>query len=222
MTNKKIAVILSGCGSLDGAEISESVITLLELDKNNVQYNIFAPDIEFIAIDHLTTSASGKNRNVLVEAARIARGKIKTIEKLNHKEYDALILPGGFGVAKNFSNIANDAQEKKILNSIEQIILAFWQHSKPIGAICIAPALVTLALKNKTQVNVTLGDKTNSKMIENFGGYHTECNTEEVNIDKENKIYSCSAYMREDRISKVAKGIEKLVKEILKELISDN
>jgi enhancing lycopene biosynthesis protein 2 len=216
MKNKEVAVILSGCGHMDGAEIRESVIVLLELDKHGARSHIFAPGTEFVAINHLTGQSSGENRNALIEAARIARGEVRPIEELDEQRYDALILPGGFGVAKNLSNIANEAQEKKATKFVQEKILAFWQSKKPIGAICIAPALVTLALKEQTRVNVTLGDKNNRGMIENLGGSYSECSTDDLIIDKQNKICSCSAYMRGDAgLYEVAEGIRKVVEAVL-------
>ena len=217
MKNKEVAVILSGCGHMDGTEIRESVIALLELDKHGAKSHIFAPDIEFITINHLNERSSSERRNALVEAARIARGKVRPIEELDEQRYDALVLPGGFGVAKNLSNIATEEKEKKAMESVQRAILAFWQNKKPIGAICIAPALVALALKDEARVNVTLGDRNNSEMIENLGGSHAECSTDDLIIDKQNKICSCSAYMRGDAsLSDVAEGIRKVVGAVLK------
>ena len=102
--SKKIAVILSGCGVYDGAEVHESVITLLRLDQRGAQVQCFAPDIpQLHVVNHLTGEEMPESRNVLVESARIARGEVKDIKQANAEEFDALIVPGGFGAAKNLS-----------------------------------------------------------------------------------------------------------------------
>ena len=105
--SKKIAVILSGCGVYDGAEIHESVITLLRLDQRGAQVECFAPDVaQLHVINHLPGEEMPESRNVLVESARIARGAVKDIGQANAADFDALIVPGGFGAAKNLSNFA--------------------------------------------------------------------------------------------------------------------
>lgn len=212
---KKIALILAGCGHLDGAEIREAVITLLSIDKNNAESHIFAPNIEQMhVVNHLTGEAKAEKRNVLVEAARIARGQIKDLNELNAKDYDALILPGGYGAAKNFADIAIKGKEANfILPEYKKIITDFIDQKKPIGAICISPAVLTLALRGKIKPTVTIGEE--NDMISSLGGVHKSCATNDIIIDTEHKIVSCSAYMREDKISAVAEGIEKLVTKVI-------
>lgn len=215
----KVAVILSGCGYLDGAEIRESVLTLYALEKQDIKYEIFAPDIkQYHVVNHLTGQENiGQTRNVLEEASRIARGKISTITKLNSSDFDALVIPGGFGIAKNFSDIAlaSDLTMAEAVTSIKEVILSFYDTGKPIVAICIAPALVALALRdraasldNESKPHLTLGEASNSHLVEASNCLYVSCDTEEYCFDERHKLISCSAYMRDDSLLNVASGIE--------------
>ena len=144
----KVSVVISGCGSLDGAEIFETVFTLLELDKNNADVKIFAPNKnQRYVINHLTREEMPEERNILVESARIARGKIQSLSKLYVKDFDALILPGGSGAAINLSDLALKNEHGKVIKELKEIIVQFYKLSKPIGAICISPAILALSLK---------------------------------------------------------------------------
>ena len=154
----KVAVVISGCGFLDGAEIFETVFTLLELDRNNADVKIFAPDEnQHYVINHLTGEEMPEERNILVESARIARGRIQPLNKLNAKDFDALILPGGSGVVVNLSDLAFKNENGKVINGLQDIIVQFYKASKPIGAICISPAILALALKEYGKIKITLG-----------------------------------------------------------------
>ena len=213
---KKIAVILSGCGYLDGAEIREAVISLLAIERNNAQYDAFAPDInQMHVVNHLNgKEESGQSRNVLVESARIMRGKVSDIKNLDVDKYDALVLPGGFGVAKNLSDLAIKGSEAQVNEDFKRITNEFIKQQKPIGAICISPAVLVAALKDQTSANVTIGDD-GDNLIQALGGNHIKCATDEIAIDEKNKIISCSAYMRDDTIKNVASGIEKLIAKVI-------
>lgn len=215
MTN--VAVILSGCGHLDGAEIRESVLTLLYLDQQDANVSIFAPDIsQMHVVNHLVGEETNETRNVLVEAARIARGDIQPLRDANASNFDALILPGGFGAAKNLSDFAVKGKDCTVLPAIEALIRAFYTQKKPIGAICIAPAVLAATLGKDTQPTVTIGeDKDTATAIESLGGAHKDCATSGYVLDSNNRLATCSAYMRNDRISEVAQGIEKVVKAVL-------
>lgn len=211
---KKIAVILAGCGHQDGSEIREAVITLLELDKHDVKLQIFAPDSEqYDVINHLNGKVMNESRNILVEAARIARGDIKPLDELNSKDFNALILPGGYGAAKNLANIAQKGTDGQTIPVLKNIILNFLKEQKPIGAICIAPALVAQAVKNHYKVKLTLGEK--NDLLDSFNADQEICATELITVDEKNKIITTPAYMRNDRLSKIAKGIEKLVSKVV-------
>jgi enhancing lycopene biosynthesis protein 2 len=219
--SKKVAVILAGCGYLDGAEIRESVLSLLYLDENNADVKIFAPDKDqHHVINHLNgEEVANETRNVLIESARIARGDISPLSDLNASDFDALILPGGFGVAKNCSTLAFDGADMNIDEEYKKAINDFYDDKKPIGAICISPAILVASLKAKTKTKVTVGEEENNDLIESLGGTHTAKRTDDIEIDNDNNIVSTSAYMRDDaRISDVSKGIENLVKEILERI----
>jgi len=216
MSDLSIAVILSGSGYLDGAEIREAVLTLLSLDQHNARVSLFAPNItQHHVMNHLTNQESDESRNVLVEAARIARGDIKPLDVLNEKTFDALVIPGGFGVAKNLSNLAFKGADSQAISEFSDIVKAFHTAKKPIGAICIAPAVIASIL-GEHQPTLTIGDDEGTAgAIAAMGGTHTPCDTNNIVIDEKNHIVSCSAYMREDSISNVAAGIDKLVTRVL-------
>lgn len=211
----KAAVVLSGCGHLDGSEISEAVITLLELDKAKANVQIFAPDInQSDVVNHITGETMEGERNVLVESARIARGKIKDLKEANADDFDALILPGGYGAAKNLSNLASKGADLSINENFKNLILSFLEQKKPIGAICISPAVLVAAVRDKVKPTVTVGDDPDN-LITTLGGNHKKCVVSEAAVDEENNLVSCPAYMMEEPLVDIAKGIEKLVKQVL-------
>lgn len=212
----KVAVILSGCGYLDGAEIRESVLALLYLDERGADVTLFAPDTnQRHVINHLTQQETGETRNVLVESARIARSQIHDLKKLNANDFDALIIPGGFGVAKNLSDLASKGQDATVLPDFANAIKAFHTQQKPIGAICIAPAVLSLALKN-SGAKLTIGDdESTAAIIGAAGCSHVNAESAEAVWDDKNRIASCSAYMREDRIAEIAKGIKAVIDHVI-------
>jgi len=214
-TKKQTAVILSGCGVYDGAEIHESVLTLLAIAKNNADYTIFAPDIEqHHVINHLKGEETNEKRNVLIEASRIARGNIKALSEYNPKAFDALFLPGGFGVAKNLSSFAFEGANCKVDPETEQAIIETYKAQKPIGALCISPVVIAKILDN---VIVTIGqDKETAEAIEQMGSKHSTTNHGEVVIDKTNKIATTPCYMLDANIIQIAEGAENIVKAVLK------
>lgn len=212
----RVAVILAGCGYLDGAEIRESVLSLLYLDQLGAEAVCFAPDIEqYHVIDHMEKVPMAPARNVLQEAARIARSDIRPLSALQVVDYDALLLPGGFGVAKNLSSLAFDGVTATVMQAYSDIIHAFYNARKPIGAICIAPAVLSLVLRDKG-ISLTIGeDEATAGVIHASGNVHVAAATDTVVIDANHRIASCSAYMREDRIAAVADGIEKCVRAVV-------
>jgi enhancing lycopene biosynthesis protein 2 len=216
---KNIAVILSGCGFLDGAEIRESVLTLLALDDSNIKnkVEIFAPNIEqHHTVNHLNQEESSSNRNVLEESARIARGEIKDLATADASKFDAVILPGGFGVAKNLSDFAFKGSNGVMNKETSDFLLRMYENKKPIGAICISPAVITLALGDKG-INVTIGnDEGTATELEKTGAKHHNTDVTEFHIDQKNKIVSTAAYMYGDaRIADVYKGISGCVNTVL-------
>jgi len=211
---KKVGVLLSGCGVFDGAEIHESVLTLLFLDKAGAEAICMAPDTEFEVVNHLTQTSGGK-RNVLTESARIARGNIRNLKDVKASEMDALILPGGFGAAKNLSDFAVKGPEATVQPDVKRILEEMLSAGKPVGAICIAPATVAKALADK-KPEVTIGtDAGTAAAIEKTGAKHKSCSVDMIHIDQKNKIVTTPAYMLGPGIKDVAVGIEKLVNQVL-------
>lgn len=192
---KKVAVILSGCGFLDGAEITEAISTLIAIGQNGAEYKVFAPDKEVAETNHLTQKATGHNRNVLQESARIARGEIEPLGKLKGQDFDALAFPGGFGAALHLCNFAEKGSSGEIDPQVLRIVKEFHGSGKPIAAICIAPAIMALAL-GKTGVNVTIGeDQGTASELEKTGAKHQNCAVEKFVVDQSNKIITTPAYM---------------------------
>ncbi|NJL58439.1 MAG: isoprenoid biosynthesis glyoxalase ElbB [Desulfobacteraceae bacterium] len=212
---KRVGVLLSGCGVFDGAEIHESVLTLLFLNKAGAEIVCMAPDMEFDAVNHLTQKPSGEKRNVLTESARIARGNIRNLKDVKASDMDALILPGGFGAAKNLSDFAVKGPEATVQPEVRRILSEMLSAKKPIGAICIAPATVAKALADK-KPEVTIGtDAGTAAAIEKTGAKHKSCSVDMICIDNSNKIVTTPAYMLGPEIKDVAVGIEKLVNQIV-------
>jgi len=213
--SKKIAVILSGCGVYDGAEIHESVITLLRLDQRGAQVECFAPDVaQLHVINHLTGEEMPESRNVLVESARIARGAVKDIGQANAADFDALIVPGGFGAAKNLSNFAVEGAGCSINPQVLALAEAFAEAGKPVGLICISPALA--AKIYGPGVTCTIGnDAETAGAVSKMGATHQECEVTEIVEDKARKLVSTPAYMLARSISEAASGINKMVDRVL-------
>ena len=211
---KKIAVILSGCGHLDGTEINEAVFTILAINKFNAEARIFAPNIEQSdVINHLDNTVINQKRNIFIESSRIARGNINTLDKLKVKDFDALVTPGGFGVAKNLSNITSSDQNFQVISPLKELIISFFHHKKPIGAICIAPALIACALHNITTLTITLGNK--NKLLDKINANQVICDASNIVIDKKNKVISTPAFMTDENIHNIYLGIEKLIAQLL-------
>lgn len=213
---KKVGVLLSGCGVYDGVEIHEAVITLYSLEKSGASVISMAPDIEqYNVVNHLTGAASDEKRNVLAESARVTRGDVRDLKTVSAEELDALIIPGGFGAAKNLSNFAVKGKDCEPIPDAAKLITEMADAGKPIGAICISPALVTRVLAER-RPEVTIGsDHETAEAIEAMGGVHKACRVEQIHVDEKNKIVTTPAYMLGPGIKDVAAGIEKLVAKVL-------
>ena len=215
----KVGVILSGCGVYDGSEIHEAVITLLALDRAGAEVVCMAPDMpQMHVINHLTGEVvSGELRNVLEESARIARGKIKDIKDVKAADLDALMLPGGFGAAKNLSDFADDGADCSVNPEVERLVKEIVAAKKPLAAVCIAPAVVAKVLGDeKIKAKLTIGtDEGTAKALEAMGAEHIACPVREFVVDREHKIITSPAYMLAGRISEAAEGIEKTVRTLL-------
>lgn len=221
MTQKKVAVILSGCGVYDGAEIHESVITLLRLDQRGAHAQCFAPNVaQMHVINHLTGEQMPESRNVLVESARIARGEVKDIREANVEDFDALIVPGGFGAAKNLSDFAVKGAECTVQPDVLALAEAFAEASKPVGLMCISPAMA--AKIYGPGVICTIGnDADTAAAVDKMGATHQECDVSDIVEDKARKLVSTPAYMLAQSISEAASGINKMVDRVL-ELTHEN
>ncbi len=211
----KVAVVLSGCGVYDGSEIHESVITLTALAKANISYQCLAPNIlQTKVVNHLTqTDMPDEKRNILVEAARIARGNIIDIAKANPNDYAAVIFPGGFGAAINLSDFAVKGSACTVQGDVLHFAQTFASTKKPMGFICIAPNLIPKIYGNG--VKLTIGnDVATAQQLTEMGAEHINCGVNAVVIDEQHQVISTPAYMLAQNPGEVASGIEKLVAEI--------
>jgi enhancing lycopene biosynthesis protein 2 len=210
---KKIGVILSGCGVRDGSEIHEAVLTLLAIDRNGAKAVCLAPDMELNEVNHLSMQETGAKRNVLVEAARIARGEISDVKGIKAADLDAIVLPGGFGAAKNLCNFASQGAQGSVQPDVLRLVREMAAAKKPICAICIAPTLLALALGKDLSPQLTVGnDQGTAQAIAATGSKHVECGVRDFVVDRENLVVSTPAYMLAGRISEAADGIEKAIK----------
>jgi len=211
---KKFAVVLSGCGVFDGAEIHEATLTMLAIKKQGAQYEIFAPDIsQHHVINHITGEEMDEIRNVLTESARIARGQIKDLKLYDPNNFDALIFPGGFGAAKNLCDFAFNGADCTVNSDVEKAILKTAGKNKPIGALCISPVIFA---KIFGDVEVTIGqDAGTAEAVEKLGATHVKTNHGEVIIDEKNNLYTTPCYMLDANILEIAKGASNIVKAML-------
>ncbi|WP_340615954.1 isoprenoid biosynthesis glyoxalase ElbB [Xenorhabdus entomophaga] len=212
---KSIAVILSGCGVYDGSEIHESVLTMLSLSRLGAEVSFFSPDeVQHHVINHLNGEEKKESRHVMEESARITRGNIQPLSQVDINELDALIIPGGFGAAKNLCNFAFKGSDCEINKELLSIIQGMHQQGKPMGFMCISPVMVPKILGKP--IKVTIGnDPETAAQIEKMGGIHVECPVDGIVVDFENKIVTTPAYMLAESLSQAEKGIDKLVRKIL-------
>ncbi len=214
---KKFAIILSGCGVYDGAEIHEAVMTMYAVMKNGAEYQVFAPDIvQHHVVNHMTGAEMSEIRNVLVESARIARGKIQPLAKLDMRDYDALIFPGGFGAAKNLCSFAFKGADCEVHPQVAKVIREAVSLRKPIGALCISPVILAKVLGD---VELTIGDdKGTAAAVEKMGAKHKTTTHGQVVIDSRLKIFTTPCYMLEATILQIAEGADNIVEAMIKEM----
>lgn len=214
---KKFAVILSGCGVFDGAEIHEATLSMLAIMMQGGTYQVFAPDIkQHHVINHITGEEMDEERNVLIESARIARGNIKPLSSFKAEEFDALLIPGGFGAAKNLSDFAFKGAEAGVHIQVKDAIQEMHRMGKPIGALCISPALIALTLDN---IDLTIGnDKATVEALEALNAHHLETSHGEVVHDKEDNIFTTPCYMLDANIVDIAIGAENIVKAMMESM----
>ncbi len=211
---KKIAVVLAGNGVFDGSEIHEATLTLLAIDQKGAEYQCFAPDVnQAHVVNHITGEEMAETRNVLIEAARIARGNIKALSEYNAANYDAIVFPGGFGAAKNLCTFAFDGPECKVNRDVENAIRNTVVAEKPVGALCISPALIAKVLGD---VRVTIGqDQETADSIETLGATHVKTSHGEIVYDEKYKVITTPCYMLEASISQIATGANNVIGKIL-------
>ena len=212
----QVAVILSGSGFLDGSELHEAVLTLLALDLRDIEYQCMAPNMEqHHVVNHLTEQeVTQESRNVLVESARIARGDIIDLSEAQPQDYDACIIPGGYGAAKNLCTFANDGEQMSINKEVTRFIEGMVKQKKPVGFWCIAPAMIAKFYPKGT--HMTLGtDQGMADTMTSLGCHHVECSVEDIVVDEANKVVTTPAYLLAQRISEAYKGIDKAVEKVL-------
>lgn len=218
MSDKKVAVVLAGCGVYDGSEIYESTLVMLALDQAGVSYQCMAPNIEQMhVINHLTGEEMPESRNVLVEAARLARGEVIDLAEAKPEDYAGIIFPGGFGVAKNLSNFAVAGAEMMLDPVVAQFARAVHDKNKVIGLVCIAPTMAPLLFGEGTKCTIG-NDADTAAAINAMGGTHQECTVDACVIDEAKNIVTTPAYMLAGRISEAAAGINQLVAAVIKRL----
>lgn len=212
----RVAVVLSGCGFKDGAEIHESVLTLLYLDQAGAKVECFAPDrAQAQVVQHINDEVQSESRNVLAESGRIARGEIRDVREANIDDFDAVILPGGLGAASNLCTFATEGAGATVDEGVAALLRGAHAAGKPIGAICIAPAVVAIALGSESPM-LTIGDDAGtSTLLEELGARHVDCTVDACVVDPENKIVTTPAYMLGPTIQHIARGIERLVQAVL-------
>lgn len=213
---KKIAVILAGCGRMDGSEIHESVLTLLSIQQAGASYQCFSLDLpQHQVVNHLNNEATTEKRNMLEESARIARGDVLNLEQININDYDALIIPGGNGIAANLFTLAQEGGEYKVNETVADVARKFTAANKPVGFICIAPVMIPAIYD--FPVNMTIGtDVDTANLVTKRGAIHHNCNVNEICTDEKYKIVSTPACMLANSIASAYSGISKLCFEVIK------
>ncbi|WP_346860356.1 isoprenoid biosynthesis glyoxalase ElbB [uncultured Draconibacterium sp.] len=211
---KKIAVVLAGNGVYDGAEIHEATLTLLAIAQQGAEYQCFAPDInQAHVVNHITGEEMPETRNVLVESARIARGNIKALSEYKASDFDAIVFPGGFGVAKNLCTFAFDGPDCTVNSDVEKAIRETVVEEKPVGALCISPALIAKVLGD---VKLTIGqDQGTADAIETLGATHIKTTHGEIVVDEKYKLITTPCYMLDATISQIAVGANNVIAKII-------
>jgi enhancing lycopene biosynthesis protein 2 len=211
----KFAIILSGCGQHDGSETHETVLTLLSMDQQGVEWDAFAPDIiSSRIINHINEEViADEKRSVLQESARLTRGKIKPLSELNVTDYDAIVFPGGIGAVTVLCDWYNKADEFTFNQELDSVIKTAVKLNTPLGFICIAPMMIAKIYKNAI---FTIGNDADlAKAIEKTGNKHENCKASDVVVDTKHKLVSTPANMVAKSIDEVYKGIYKLIQELV-------
>jgi len=218
---KRVGVVLSGCGSEDGSEVREAVLTLLSLERGGAEPVCLAPDLtQSRVVDHLSgkVDPDASPRRVPAEAARIARGKLLDIASVRDNELDALVFPGGEGVANVLSDYADKGVVCKVHPEVERLLKAMLARRRPMAFICLAPILAARVLGPVAGVRITLGARAcePAKHAAVMGADVRPCPVREIMVDQKTSVVSTPAYMVDDaRLIDVAVGIDKAVRAVL-------
>lgn len=216
---KNIAVILAGCGRMDGSEIQESVLTLLAISQNNAKYQCFSINtLQHHVTNHLNNTTTKEERNMLIESARIARGDVKSILNLDEKEFDALVIPGGNGISYNLFTLSINGENFTVNEELQKVAKQFTKKQKPVGFICIAPMMIPKIYEQKNfgKIELTLGtDDSAINLVEKLGATHFKCTATEIHVDKKYKIITTPAYMLASNILESYEGIKKLIDKMI-------
>jgi enhancing lycopene biosynthesis protein 2 len=215
---KKVAVILSGCGVFDGSEIHESCAALLALHRAEAQVVICAPSgPQLHVVNHLAGEpAEGEARDILTESARIARGEIKPLAEMDAADFDAVLLPGGFGAAKNLCTFAVDGEQCTVHPEVESFLRGAHDQGLAIGAMCIAPVILARVFGPDLGPSVTIGnDPSTAAKINLMGAHHIDCAADETVVDETNNMVTTPAYMTAGNIGEVFDGAKSCVEKLL-------
>jgi len=210
----KVLVILSGCGVYDGSEIHESVSLLLHLDRHDAEVVCAAPDIKQMhVIDHVTGEPAEESRNVRTESARIARGQVADLASINGADFDAVLLPGGFGAAKNLCNFAIVGDRCEVHPDVDRVLREAQGAGRPLGLACIAPVI---AARLFPDVTLTIGsDEATATAINAMGARHSTAAPDAICIDESKRIVTTPAYMAAERIGQIHTGIGRMVDAVM-------
>lgn len=208
---KNIAIILSGCGNRDGSELQETLSLFLAIDRKGWRYQCFAPEDDFQVVSHLTGEAVGEQRSLYAESARVARGDVRPLTEYSPADYDALMLPGGMGAARNLSTYAYDGANMQVRQDVAQAVCSTFETQKPIAAMCIAPMILAKVMGSQG-VRLTLGsDGEAARVAQQLGAQHQECTPTEVCVDTRHRVATTPAYMVASHISEIFDGATHLV-----------
>ncbi len=227
---KKVGVLLSGCGVYDGSEIHESVLTFLALSKHDLDYVCIAPDIKQThVINHVDGNEIKSNRNVLIESARIARGDILSLSEVDFENLSSIVLPGGFGAAKNLSDWAFKGFDCEVMSEVKNLILHCIENQKPIVSLCVSPIIIAKSLEgHAVSPHLTFGNvykesdydiKEFNLAVESLGSTPIDVENTKICVDEKLKIISVPCYMMKLSVKDVSISIENAVNQLFKFLI---
>lgn len=214
---KHIAVILHGCGVNDGTEIHEAVCTMLGLQRHGAKLSYFSPDMpQKRVVNHLIDEEVSEQRSMLVEAARLARGDVKSWDQCRSSDFDGIVIPGGTGTAFNLCDFATAGEKMRVEPFLEKLLLSFHEQSKPIGAVCIAPVILAKVFGSKG-ARVTIGtDEGVAEKVTRMGAVHVNCAVDECIVDEAHKLVTTPAYMLGQNAHEIFKGISALADELIR------